>query len=53
MWSWTIVVLCVLSAFSAPALADREAGRNIFCSAGCMACHSIEGTSKIATLAEK
>ncbi len=42
MWSRTIVALCVLTASSAPALADREAGGDIFCSAGCIACHSIE-----------
>lgn len=42
MWSRTIVALCVLTASSAPALADREAGRDVFFSAGCIACHSIE-----------
>ena len=42
MWSWAVVVLCALTTFSAPALADREAGRDAFYLAGCIVCHSIE-----------
>ncbi len=42
MWSRTIVALCVLTASSAPALADRDAGRDVFFSAGCISCHAIE-----------
>lgn len=30
-----------LTFFNLPALADREAGRDVFFSAGCIACHSI------------
>ncbi len=42
MWSWTIVALYVLTAFGAPALADRKVGRDAFYLAGCIVCHSIE-----------
>ncbi len=42
MWSRIIVASCVLAAFGAPALADREVGRDVFYSAGCIVCHSIE-----------
>ncbi len=42
MRSWTIVALCVLTAFGAPASADREVGREVFYFAGCIVCHSIE-----------
>lgn len=38
----TITALCLLAAFGAPAWADREAGRKVFHSTGCIACHSIE-----------
>ena len=41
MWPRTIVTLCVLTAFSVPTVADREAGRDVFYSVGCIACHSI------------
>ena len=43
MWSRAVVVLCTLIASSVPALADREAGRDVFAfSAACIACHAIE-----------
>ena len=43
MWSRVMVILCALIASSVPALADREAGRDVFgYSAACIACHAIE-----------
>lgn len=38
----TTVVICLLMTLGPPALADREAGREVFYSAGCIACHAIE-----------
>ncbi len=42
MRSWSIVAFCVLTVFSAPALADRKVGHDVFYLAGCIVCHSIE-----------
>ena len=43
MWFRAMIVLCALIASSVPALADREAGRDVFAySAACIACHAIE-----------
>ena len=36
------VVLCLLTTFGVPTFADRETGREVFYSAGCIACHAIE-----------
>ncbi len=42
MWPRTTVVLLALSVPNATLSADREAGRDVFYSAGCIACHAIE-----------
>lgn len=37
-----IAVLCLLTVYAVPMSADREMGREVFYSAGCIACHAIE-----------
>ena len=36
------VVLCLLIILGVPTFADRDTGREVFYSAGCIACHAIE-----------